>query len=144
MEAKEINLEDFKDILVKYRTANKAREKGFYCITPHRFLNEKQIIGGWIGNNTPEPKKEEIEAYVSNPEELLIASTPGVLHEWLKRCHNISVHTEVNLGVSRTSLIYSAFLFVDKKHRIDFTNASAEESEAFEDGLYEALCRIPS
>jgi hypothetical protein len=137
-----INLEDFKDNLVKHSTASKAKEKGFYCITPHRYLNEEQIIGGWIGNNTYEPTKKDIETYLSNSEELLIAPTAGVLHQWLKRLHNISVHTKpVYSGVPSVGFVFSPYLFVEKKIHLIFTN-KPEESDAFELGLYEALCRI--
>lgn len=143
MEKQEIEFEDFKDTLVKHRTALKAREKGFYCITPHRFLNEKQIVGGWISGNTPEPSKEQIEIYLSNPEELLIAPTAGVLHQWLKIIHNISVHTEpVYSGVPKIGAIFQAYLFFEKTKRVDFTNAYADEAEAFEAGIYEALHRL--
>jgi hypothetical protein len=107
-------------------------------------LNENKIIGGWIGNAIPKPTEEDIHRYLSSPDELLIAPTKGVLHEWLKKFHNISVHTEpVYSGNPENGVMFSAYLFVGKKQRIDFTNVSVEESDAFESGLNEALKQIP-
>ncbi len=138
-------LTDFQDILVHYATAAKAREKGFYCITPHRFKNEHEVRGGWIGSNKPNPTEEDIENYLLNFEELLIAPTAGVLHQWLKNFHNISVHTEPFYSDSpKIGFIFSAYLFIDKKIRVNFVNASAKEEDAFEAGLCEALERLPS
>jgi len=136
------DLLDFTDTLVKHHVALKAKEKGFFCITPHRFLNENKILGGWIHGNIPEPSIEDIEKYLNNFDDLLIAPTPGIIHEWLKRFHNISVHTEPRL-LSSGKLIFSFYLFKNKKLRIKVRNASEIESDAFEAGLYEALCRLP-
>jgi hypothetical protein len=137
-------LEDFKDTLVKYRVANKAKEKGFYCITPHRFLNENVVIGGWVGNAIYKPTKEDIDLYFSKLEELLIAPTPGILHYWLKAVHNISVHTEPVCGnITSVETIFKFYLFVNRIHRINSSATFTDESDAFDEGLYEALCRLP-
>lgn len=136
----EINLTDFQDILVSPKTASKAREKGFFCITPHRYLPNGKVVGGWIGTNTPNPSKEDIDTYFNNFEELLIAPTPGILHEWLKRIHKISVHTEPSKA-STTTVLYNVFYIVNKQ-RIYVDGTFTEESSAFDAGLYEALCTL--
>ena len=138
------DLLDFQDILVKYPVAKKAREKGFYCVTPHRFLDDQRIIGGWIGSNTSNPSVEDIKNYLSDPNKLLIAPTAGVLHLWLKRFYNISVHTEpIYVDDSKTSLVFGAYLFINKNERVDIEITSKDESEMFEIGLFRALCRLP-
>ncbi len=136
-------LEDFKDKLVKFDTAFKAREKGFYCVTPHRFIDEHNIIGGWIGANKANPSAEDIKNYVNNTDKLLIAPTAGILHEWLKRVHNISVHTKpIYSGNPETGYLFKPYLFLDGKIIMDCkkTGWFSDESVAFEEGLYEALC----
>lgn len=141
-------LTDFTDTLSSYRIAKKARDKGFYCITPHRFLAEDKVFGGWINshpvNTKPNPTEEDIQNYVSNIDSLLIAPTLGIVHTWLQRFHGISVHTEpVKRHIQSDLFEFSPYLVISKKERIKTTSTHTEERDAFEQGIFEALCRLP-
>lgn len=135
-------LTDFKDTLATYRVAKKAREKGFYCICPHVFLNENTIMGGWY--SSPNPTEDDIQEYVINLEKHLIAPTLGIIHVWLKKFHNMSVHTEPVKADNESGLFeFSPYLVINKKERTKTTTTHPEERDAFEQGIFEALCRLP-
>lgn len=83
-------MEDFKDTLVTYKTAQKAKSAGFHAFVPHHFINAKTIVGGWIQGDKKHSKKD-IESYLKNPEASLVAPTQGLLHLWIEKKKRLSV-----------------------------------------------------
>lgn len=83
-------MEDFKDTLVTYKTAQKAKDSGFHAFVPHHFINKTTIIGGWIKGNK-RPSKKDIESYLKNPEAAVVAPTQGLLRQWIEKKKKLSV-----------------------------------------------------
>lgn len=135
----EVNeLEDFKDIHISYKTAVLAQQKNFYCICPHRFINEENILGGWIGHAKPEPAEEDIQKYIEDSDAYPIASTQQILREWIEINVNLSVF--VVPEYKQGKLLYTSCILNKTTKKVKkLKNYFVKYSQAMEDGLFNAL-----
>ncbi len=48
---------DISETLISLKVALQAQEKKFYCISPHRYLQDGTVIGGWAGHSKSDPSQ---------------------------------------------------------------------------------------
>jgi len=131
-------MEDFIDTHISYRTAVLAKQKHFYCICPHRFLDEKTILGGWVGHAKAQPSEEDIIKYIKDPDAFLIASTQQILREWTEQKKNLSV--TVIPKIEGKKVFYVGFILNKSTlYMKKLDTQFLKYSDAMEDGLFNAL-----